>query len=188
MSDRDDNDWLARVADGDRAAFERLYRGYYPRLFGYVLRVCRRPELVEEVINDTLLAVWLSAGRFGGRSRVSTWIFGIAYRKTLKRLARRDGREVALLDEGKLEPAEPAVGSRRLERQELREILDQALADLSPEQRAVVELTYFHDLSYPEIATIVGCPVNTVKTRMFHARRKLRERLPELGVTAVEIG
>lgn len=183
MSEHDDNLWLERVAGGDRAAFERLYRGYYPRVFGYVLRVCRRPELVEEVVNDTLLTVWRSAGSFDGRSRVSTWIFGIAYRKTLKRLARRDGREAALDDERAPEPAVAAVGSRRLERSELRAALDLALDDLSPEQRAVVELAYFHDLSYPEVAEVVGCPVNTVKTRMFHARRKLRDRLPELGVT-----
>jgi len=187
MSDRDDDLCLERVAGGDRSAFERLYRTYYPRVFGYVLRVCRRPELVEEVVSDTLLTVWRSAASFHGRSRVSTWVFGIAYRKTLKRLARRGGRETQIADADAAEPAVLPVGSQRLERSELRAALDRALADLSPEQRAVVELAYFHDLSYPEVAEIVGCPVNTVKTRMFHARRKLRERLPELGVTSAEM-
>lgn len=187
MSDRDDCQSLERVAEGDRRAFERLYRAYYPRIFGYVLRVCRRPDLVEEVVSDTLLTVWRSAARFDGRSRVSTWVFGIAYRKTLKRLARRDGRETPIADGDAAEPAVAPVGSRRLERGELRAALDRALADLSPEQRAVVELAYFHDLSYLEVAEIVGCPVNTVKTRMFHARRKLRDRLPELGVNSAEM-
>jgi RNA polymerase sigma-70 factor (ECF subfamily) len=185
MTDHEEGAWLVRVAEGDRAAFERLYRGFYPRLFGYVLKVCRRPDLVEEIVNDTLLAVWRSAGRFDGRSRVSTWIFGIAYRKTLKRLARRDAAAPAEPPAG-VEPAVAAVGARRLERRELRDALDRALAALPPEQRAVVELAYFHELPYAEIAEIVGCPVNTVKTRMFHARRRLRERLPELGVTAAE--
>jgi RNA polymerase sigma-70 factor (ECF subfamily) len=69
-------------------------------------------------------------------------------------------------------------------RRELQSALGRALAGLSPDHRAVVELTYFYGCSYQEIAEIVGCPVNTVKTRMFHARRRLRELLPGLGVTS----
>jgi RNA polymerase sigma-70 factor (ECF subfamily) len=71
-----------------------------------------------------------------------------------------------------------------LTRRELAGTLGKALHALSPEHRAVVELTYYYELSYPEIAQIVGCPVNTVKTRMFHARRRLRELLPGLGVSS----
>jgi RNA polymerase sigma-70 factor (ECF subfamily) len=173
---------LRRVAAGDRKAFETLYHLYYRRVFAYLFKVTRRGELVEEVLNDVMFAVWTSAARFDGRSRLSTWIFGIAYHKALKALARQ-GRTAG--EEGGREEEEPAPGDgpeSLLTRREVASTLGKALGALSPEQRAVVELTYYHELSYGEIAEIVGCPVNTVKTRMFHARRRLKEMLPSLGI------
>lgn len=187
MSD-DDAQLLSQVAAEDRRAFELLYRRYYPRLFGYVQRVCRRAELVEEVVADVLITVWRSAARFDGRSRVSTWIFGIAYRKTLKALARRDRREDPLEGSAAETLGIEGDADRQLTRRELRGSLERALTELSPEQRAVVELAYFQDLSCAEIAAIVGAPVNTVKTRMFHARRRLRDLLPALGISGAEVG
>jgi RNA polymerase sigma-70 factor (ECF subfamily) len=138
------------------------------------------------VANDTLFTVWQSAARFDGRSRVSTWVLGIAYRKTLKALSRRDRRTTPLEETSFPEPPVEPVAEGRVARRELRVSLAHALAELSADQRAVLELAYFHDLSCAEIAGIVGCPVNTVKTRMFHARRKLRDRLPALGVHGAE--
>lgn len=181
-----DDDWtlLASVANGDRAAFETLYRRFHPRVSGYVFRVCRRADLVEEVVGDVMLAIWRSAANFDGRSRPSTWIFGIAYRKTLKGLERHRSRTEPL-DEAP-EPAVDGGAESRVARHELRGSITRALALLSPEQRAVVDLAYFEDLSCAEIAAVVGAPVNTVKTRLFHARRRLREILPELGITGVE--
>ncbi|MCL4836404.1 MAG: sigma-70 family RNA polymerase sigma factor [Thermoanaerobaculia bacterium] len=184
----DDALLLARVASEDRRAFEVLYRRYYPRLFGYVQRVCRRSDLVEEVVADVLLTVWRSAARFDGRSRVSTWIFGIAYRKTLKALSLRNRREDPLVGSVAETLGVDVDADRRIARRELRGSLERALAELSVEQRAVIELAYFRDLSCAEIAAIVGAPVNTVKTRMFHARRRLRELLPALGVSGAEAG
>jgi RNA polymerase sigma-70 factor (ECF subfamily) len=186
MKTADDLELLRAVADQDRSAFEDLYRRYYRRVCGYVLRVARRPEMVEEVVNDTLFTVWQSAGRFDGRSRVSTWVLGIAYRKTLKALSRRDARTSSLEESGVPDPLVDPAAERQVARHELRGSLTRALAELSADQRAVLELAYFHDLSCAEIAEIVDCPVNTVKTRMFHARRKLRDRLPELGIHGAE--
>lgn len=180
LSDRDETALLRRIAAQDRGAFEALYHLYYRRLFGYLFKLTRRAEIVEELVNDVLLEVWRGAARFDGRSRPSTWILGIAYHKGLKALAR-----FAPAGDGGAEAAEPATAEgpeSLLARREQAGVLGRALAALPPEQRAVVELTYFHELSYPEIAEIVGCPVNTVKTRMFHARRKLRELLPGLGI------
>lgn len=184
MSRDDDSILLRRVAAGDRTAFEDLYRRFYPRVSGYVFRVCRRSDLVEEVVGDVMLTLWRSAARFDGRSRVSTWVFGIAYRKTLKALERHRRREDPL-DEAE-EPAADGGAEARVARAELRGSLLAALARLSPDQRAVVDLAYFQDLSCAEIAAAVGSPVNTVKTRLFHARRRLRELLPELGIHGVE--
>lgn len=177
-----DSTLLDRVADGDRTAFETLYRRYYPRLYGYLLRLVRRPEMAEEALNDAMYVVWRKAASFRGGSRVSTWIFGIAYRKALKSLAGQDRREVG----GEVLPADEPVAAggpdRDLEEGELARQVAAALEQLPPEQRAVVELTYYQSLPYREIATVLGCPVNTVKTRMFHARRRLRQMLPGLGL------
>jgi RNA polymerase sigma factor (sigma-70 family) len=178
----DDEALLRRVAAGDQRAFRDLYGRYYRRVFGFVFKLLRQPDLVEEVVDDVLLAVWRGAGRFDGRSRASTWILGIAHRQALKALARRERRSAPL-------PVMPQTPSPEtpesiMARREMAGELGRGLAALSPEQRAVVELTFFHGLSYREVARVVGCPVNTVKTRMFHARRRLRELLPELAEEA----
>jgi RNA polymerase sigma-70 factor (ECF subfamily) len=170
-NDSQESGLLRRVATRDRPAFDALYRLYWPRLTRFLTQLTHRPHLVEELVNDTLLVVWRKAGEFEGKARVSTWVFAIAYRKALKALKRREPFvEVAITEEppGSDDPERDAMQAQRSD--ELR----RALATLPPEQRAVVELTYYHDCAYPEIAQILGCPVDTVKTRMFHARRKLR--------------
>jgi RNA polymerase sigma-70 factor (ECF subfamily) len=179
---------LHRIAEKDLAAFEELYTLYYRRLFSYLFKLTRRAEMVEEVLNDVMLVIWKKAGSFDGRSRPSTWIFGIAYHKAMKALAQRRPRwSERSGDEGGREPLEPVdhdEPENLLVRRELATTLGRALLEISAEQRAVVELTYYHGLSYQEISEVVGCPVNTVKTRMFHARRRLRDLLPEMGVSS----
>lgn len=178
----DDHQLVSRIAEHDLESFRELYDRYFRRLYGFVYKVTRRADLVEEIVQDTLLVVWRDAGRFAGRSRVSSWIFGIAYRRALKLVGsekRRARREsiAANLDLHR----EPRPGPEtRMDDRERAHAVWSALAELSASQRAVVELTFFEGCSYAEIAEIVGCPVNTVKTRMFHARRRLRERLAEL--------
>jgi len=164
---------LARVAAGEMAAFDRLYRDYRPRLARFLDRMMRRPNLVEEVLNDTMVVVWHHAARYNGRSKVSTWIFAIAYRTALKALRAFD--QPIAEDEGLPEAASTEEGPEALlGRAELLAALSRALEGLSAEHRAVVELAYFHGIGYREIADIVDCPVDTVKTRMFHARRRLK--------------
>lgn len=175
----EENTLITLVAGGDTAAFESLYRRFHPRLFAFVFRTIRRPELVEEVVDDVLLAVWRGAAEFAGRSRVSTWIFGIAYRLALKALERETRRERWVDVDG---AAEPELADARAQRRELAEALELGMRALSPEHRAVLELAVVAELGYREIAQIVGCPVNTVKTRMFHARRRLREDLERAGL------
>lgn len=176
--DAADRHLLERVARRDRAAFERLYERYADRVARYLLRLVGRREVVEEALNDVMLAVWRGAGSFAGHSRVSTWILGIAYRKGVDALRRLVRQPIAV-------PAESAENGEppgdELTAEQLRMSLERALETLSAEQRAVVELTYYFGYSYREIAAITGCPVNTVKTRMFHARRRLKILLPALA-------
>src|SRR5258708_15533612 len=177
---------LHRIAEKDREAFEELYTLYYRRIFSYLFKLTRRAEMVEEVLNDVMLVIWKNAASFDGRSRPSTWIFGIAYHKAMKALAQRRLPERSG-EKREREPAEPVEldePESLLVRRELATTLGRALLAISAEQRAVVELTYYHGLSYQEVSEVVGCPVNTVKTRMFHARRRLRDLLPDMGVSS----
>jgi RNA polymerase sigma factor (sigma-70 family) len=169
---------VSRVAGGDVAAFEALFRRYAPRLTRFLERTTRRPHLIDEILNDTMLVVWRKAHTFNRSSLVSTWIIGIASRRRLKALERlEDDAAVVELDEV-ASPAECGPEGQLL-RQDLRRRLSHALDSLSAEQRRVVELTYFEGRTYREIAAITGCPVDTVKTRMFHARRRLKVLLSD---------
>lgn len=170
-SDAEDVRLIGRVAERDLVAFERLYRCYRPRLRRFLERMSARPAVVDEVVNDTLLVVWNRAAAFNHTSKVSTWVFAIAYRKVLKALS----RETAPAEEPDEDIAADGSGPEQSTAgAETRNALLQAMQDLSAEHRAVLNLTYYHGMGYREIAAIVDCPVDTVKTRMFHARRRLR--------------
>jgi RNA polymerase sigma-70 factor (ECF subfamily) len=180
--DEADRALLQRIGQGDRLALRTLYTSYYQPLLRFIYRITRRLDLAQEGVNDVMLVIWRSSRSFGYRSSVSTWIMGIAYRKALKLLAasrRWSDRFVAVDFTEWVERSEPA--GEHSDDSDLRDLLDEALRHLTPEHRAVVELTYFYGCSYDEIAAVVGCPVNTVKTRMFHARAKLKALLPRLG-------
>jgi RNA polymerase sigma-70 factor (ECF subfamily) len=171
----DDVALVGRVAQGDVLAFESLFRRYRPRVRRFLEQRTRRPQLIDEILNDTMLAIWRRAGTFKLRSAVSTWILGIALRSGLKAIERWDRSSVPDPEEAgtTCDPEEHVF------RQEVRTRLDRALESLSPEHRSVVVLTYFQGYSCREVARIVGCPVDTVKTRMFHARRRLKALLSE---------
>lgn len=168
---------MAGVAAARMDAFKALYLLYQPRLARFLQRTTRRPDLVEEVLDDTMMVVWRRAHTFIPTGKVSTWIFGIAYRQALKalrqagdaRLEYRDG-DTGAVDEG-VDPGDLVL------RQQQRERIGQALDALSVEQRAAVEMTYFLGYSCRDVADVMGCPVDTVKTRMFYARRRLRRLL-----------
>lgn len=177
---REDIELVGRIVHRDRRAFDDLYRAYQPRLSRFLLSILRRASLVEEVLNDTMLVVWANSDRYNGQSKVSTWIFAIAYRKALKALRRVD--EPIEDRDAEQRPSAEAGPEQALGRSQVREVLVRAIGELSPDHRAVVDLTYFHEIGYREIAELMDCPVDTVKTRMFHARRHLRRKLAgELG-------
>jgi RNA polymerase sigma-70 factor (ECF subfamily) len=177
----EDTDWdlIRRVGEGDCIAFETLYKRYYQYLFRFVYRVTHQLGLVEEIINDAMFAVWQKAGTVEARSRASTWIMGIAYKKSLKSLYHaRDISDDVSLDE--IEHGMLSEDNAMIEQLEVENLAVVAFGALSPEQRAAMELAYHQGMHYSEIAKVMGCPENTVKTRMFHARNKLRSLLPGL--------
>ncbi len=174
-----DADLIRRIGVGDQQAFEQLYNRYYHYLFRFIYRMTRRPESTEEIINDVMLVVWEKAANLELTSRASTWILSIAYRKSLKLLDQYQANyaDVSIQD---IEPDLPSDDEATTKQLELRDWVLVALESLSREQRTVVELAYFHEMRYSDIAHVMGCPESTVKTRMFHARKKLRSLLPSL--------
>ena len=166
---------IRRVAAGETRAFEELYRIYHPRLTRFLINILRRPHLVEEALDDTMMVVWRRPASYTGASKVSTWIFAIAYRTALKALSRLDEPLEDIDAEHRPSPdqdPEQALGER-----EVQKLLLSAMDQLSSDHRVVVDLTYYHEAGYREIAEIMNCPVGTVKTRMFHARQKLKHLL-----------
>ena len=163
---------LAQVAAGHRHAFDALFRAYHPRLLRFLDRMARNPALAEEIVNDTLLVVWQKAGTYDGSCKVSTWVFAIAWRKAMKALKMADAPMES--DSNAYADDEAVTPERHAELHQLATRLAAAVDLLPWQQKMVVVLTYFHGLGYAEIAAVAGCPVNTVKTRMFHARRRLQ--------------
>jgi RNA polymerase sigma-70 factor (ECF subfamily) len=176
-ADSSDRMLLQRMATGDRAALAVLYRSYHGRLCRFLSRLTRRPDVIEEVINDCFWIAWQKAGSFHGDSRVSTWIMGIAYRCGLKALRQHGDEPVD--DDAVPEDRVPSHDPE--EDRELRDWLGKGLDRLSVDQRVVIELVYGVGHSLDDVAVIMQCPVGTVKARLFHARVKLRNVLPTLA-------
>ena len=164
-----DRELIADVANGDEAAFGQLYDRFADRVHRYAYTILRGKHLAEEVAQETMIAVWKGASKFAGRSKVSTWIFGIS-RNQAYSLVRKEIRTERVPDVSLVQP-DPAPGIHRQEK------VARALERLSDDHREVVFLTFYEGLSYGEIASILDIPTGTVKSRMFHAKKQLGEAL-----------
>lgn len=161
---------LKRVRERDRDALSQLYLLYHGRLFKFVFRLTNSYSTADELVNDIMLLVWQKASSFRGDSKVSTWIFGIAYKVTMRRVTRR---KLALANNADIDEL-PAKDDQPLE---VEDWVIRGIDALPASQQLTVMLVFYLGLSYEETAKITECPVNTVKTRMFHARRKLKSAL-----------
>jgi RNA polymerase sigma-70 factor (ECF subfamily) len=176
-------DLLAAVAMGRQSAFERLYGLYEKRVYQYVNTLVYDAALAEEIVGDTMLAVWRGAGTYTGTSRVSTWIFGIARHKALdaiRRTSRHRQREVEL--DGAADMPNPHDRpDEGVLRDELTAVTQRALALLSREHQEILRLVFHEELPYEEISSLLRIPVNTVKTRVYYAKQRLKEQLERMG-------
>ncbi len=172
---------IARIAGGDRLAMQVLFARHHVRVYRFVLRLVRNEATAEDLISEVFLDVWRQAGKFEGRSQVSTWMLSIARFKALSALRRRPEEE---LDDETAERIEDQSDDPEttLAKKDKGAQLRQALSKLSNEHREIVDLVYYHEKSVEEVAGIVGIPEATVKTRMFYARKKLSELLKEQGI------
>ena len=184
LGDSVDASLIARIAAGDKAAMRVLYTRHHARIFRFILQFIPDTAVAEEVLQEVYLDVWRKAHMFEGRSRVSTWLLGVARHKALQ--AKRT-RPTVPLDDGVAELVQdPADNAEELaEKRDTGTILRNCLAQLSPVQREIIELIYLRGKTINEVAAIVGAAQNTVKTRMFYARKRLAELLRSQGITAL---
>jgi RNA polymerase sigma-70 factor (ECF subfamily) len=173
-----DHQLLLVAAGGNEEAFNELYQRFEIPLYNYIFSLVHEEAVAEDLLQEVFVAAWNSAGRFRGDAKVRTWLFHIAHNKSVSWLRRHRKHTT-------LEDLDEMVGSGDPENQMLETWRNTqmrcALDKLSPQHRAVVELAFYYELSYNEIAKIVGCPVGTVKSRMNHARRYLSIMLQEFS-------
>ena len=189
-----DRELLNAIAKGDQQAFNTLYQRYYQKMVNFAFQYVKQKDIAMEVANDVMMAVWKQAETFEDRSSVSTWIYAIAFRqahKAFNKNAKHDHEEFdetwqqTTSDDNLSEPPHPSepdsehsLISNELEQamqsQQLWQHMEKAIEQLNDEQKSVVYLTSV-GYSYPEIAEMINCPANTVKTRMFHARRNIKQ-------------
>ena len=181
MQATSDEALIGRIATGDKVAMQVLFARHHVRVYRFVLRLVRDQTKAEDLISEAFLDVWRQAGKFEARSAVSTWLLAIARYKALSALRRRPDEE---LDEETAAAIEDPGDDPEtaLEKKDKGEILRKCLTALSPEHREIIDLVYYHEKSVEEVAEIVKIPENTVKTRMFYARKRLSELLKAAGV------
>jgi RNA polymerase sigma-70 factor (ECF subfamily) len=176
-----DPDLLSRIADGDTLAMQALFARHNVRVYRFVLRFVSDEALAEDVVNEVFVEVWRNADRFEGNSQVSTWILAIARFKALSSLRRRNYEELDDAEAAAIPDTadDPEISMQKKDRVA---ILRDCMSHLSRDHREIIDLVYYHGKSVDEVATIVGVPRNTVKTRMFHARKRMSALLQQAGI------
>jgi RNA polymerase sigma-70 factor (ECF subfamily) len=176
-----DQELIESVAAGDKRALEQLFTRHSTRMYRFVLRITSNAPLSEDIVSEVFLEVWRRPGRFQARSQVSTWLFAIARNKALQAL--RSRRHKPIEEDGAADAVDSASDPEAMLHEKSRSmVLNRCLSLLSPIQREIVDLVYYHEKSVAEVAQIVGIPAGTVKTRMFRARNRIAELLAEAGL------
>lgn len=172
LETQQDFEWIRRIAAGEDLALRELYAAYGQRLYAYALRLTAEPALAEDVVQDALVVVWRTAGKFRGEGRLIAWLLGIVHHIALKAIRHRT--------EPLSEEIEENLPAREASPEEQAQSGDQAnwvragVQTLSPEHRAVLELVFYQGLSLEEVAKVCECPTGTIKSRLSYARRHLR--------------
>src|SRR5579871_879060 len=171
-----DEGLIARIAAGDQSAMRALYNRHRVRVFRFAIRLVDDAACAEDIVSEAFVEVWRQADRFEGRSSVSTWIMSIARFKALS--VRRRRHEIELDEKVAETVADQASTPEQVVLEmDRRNQLRACLKQLSPDHREIIDLVYYHDRTIEEVADIIGVPKNTVKTRMFYARKRLAQLL-----------
>lgn len=171
---------LQQIAGGNELALEKFYHRHERRIYSFALSRLRDPHAAADVLNEVMMEVWKGAGRFQGKSRIETWLLGITHHKVIdffRRNSRHQSEELEEVEDDRSEDIDQCINALQQS-----QWINYCMERLSDEHRQVAHLALFEDLPYGEIATIVGCPQGTVKTRMFHAKRNLMHCLAAHGI------
>lgn len=173
---------LARIGREDQAAFRELYKAFSRKVYAYVLNMLNDHARAEEVLVDTMYEVWRHPARFRGDSQFGTWLIGIARNKALMvyRARRPDEAHADLDDIAETAAADTPDGYAELAGKQRREGVQACMGKLSDEHRECLHLVFFEGMSVAEVADIQNIPEGTVKTRLFHARQKIKNCLQSL--------
>ncbi|CAA9209487.1 MAG: RNA polymerase sigma factor RpoE [uncultured Chthoniobacterales bacterium] len=186
-----DADLVKRCQDGDTEAFDQLVGRYRTRVFGMIYNMVHSEQDAWDLAQDSFLKAWKSIGRFRGQSSFYTWIYRIVMNVTIDWLRKKQvkGSGAEFDDAVQLKEIDPAsrtvphadaLPHERMQHVEIRGRIDAAIAQLSPEHRAVILMKEIDDMQYHEIAEALGCSIGTVMSRLFYARKKLQNLLRDV--------
>ena len=194
--ERSDEALAVEARRGSEDAFRVLVERYERPVYGILLRMVRRVETAEDLAQETFLKAFRALGRFDPERKFSSWLFKIAHNAALDAL-RREGHEPLSLDaplsdgdEPPELPADPRAENpfERTAGRDLGRALEGALRKLRPQYREILLLRFVEELSYEEMAEVLGAPLGTVKIHLFRARRDLARALAGLGWDATGLG
>ncbi len=167
---------LKKVAQKDAKAFEELFELTSKKIFFYLYRLIQNKETAEDIHVEVYAAVWKNAAKFKGKSKVTTWMFGIARNLALNELRKKYNENQSIYQPVKDENSYKAYN--KFDRQQY---IQEALLKVSAKHREILDLAFFHDASYAEIAQLLAIPENTVKTRVYYAKAALKEELVKMA-------
>ena len=184
--DTSDEALVAQIAQRDKRALQTLYSRHHVRIYRFALRFLNDEAAAEDTVSEVFIDVWRQAERFEGRSQVTTWLLAIARNKALSLLRRRSSEELddevaEFIEDPSDNPEAAMLKSQRAS------VLQDCLTQLSPAHREIVDLVYYHEKSVEEVAQIISVPANTVKTRMFYARKRIGELMAAKGISRAQI-
>ncbi len=171
-------DLLAHIANGSEKAMKIFFDDNANTVYRYIFSHCNEESIASEILNEVMLDVWRKPQSFQGKSKISTWLIGIARHKLLdhyRRNKRHSGEEL----NDSLEDETPSIACE-INAEQHSAFLDNCMQKLSSSHKEIVHLVFFEDLGYPEIAEIIALPVGTIKSRIFHAKEKLRQCIQRL--------
>jgi RNA polymerase sigma-70 factor (ECF subfamily) len=168
---------LSDIAQGDELAMGYFYARHQGQIFAYANSRLKHYEDAVEIVNEVMLDVWRSKNRFKNKSKFTTWLFGIAHHKVVDKIRKNERHEKKSILDIETEVGYVPASDDLFERYQDKCQVTKAMKSLNHTQRYVLYLSFYKDMSYSEIADALGCPVGTVKSRVMHAKNKVRSEL-----------
>jgi RNA polymerase sigma-70 factor, ECF subfamily len=182
MSAATDEELLKRIVAGDNLAMKSFYARHHVRLYRFLVRMTRREATAEELMHEVLLEIWRKAGSYEGRSSVSTWMLSIAHHKAISQLRKRSEQPLDEDETATEMPDDEDDPEVALQKRNKSTVMRACMEKLSEEHRTILDLVYYHDRSVADASEVLGIPENTVKTRLFYARKRLAVLMSEAGL------